>query len=67
MNTATLTPRETEVLTWIQNGKTSFEIGKILGISENTVETYVARVRGKLNASTRSQAVAIAIASKLLS
>ena len=43
-----LTARETEVLYWLQLGKTNGEIGQILGISERTAETHALRSYPKL-------------------
>lgn len=56
-----LTKREREVLTWIAVGKTSWEIAKILGITERTVNWLVAQASRKLDAVTRTQAVVNAI------
>ncbi len=55
-----LTPRETEVMTWLKNGKTNWEIAVILGITERTVKFHITNIMSKLNASTRSHAVALA-------
>jgi LuxR family quorum sensing-dependent transcriptional regulator len=62
--TAKLTPRERECLSWVAAGKTDWEISQILGIAEQTVHEYVQNALIKLNATTRAQAVAIAIFSK---
>ena len=35
--TASLTPRETEVLSWIAKGKTNRDVAEILGMSPRTV------------------------------
>lgn len=61
-----LSERERECLLWTAEGKTSFEIGKIIGISEHTVNYYLNTAASKLEASNRVQAVAIAIKSGLL-
>ncbi|GHC69729.1 LuxR family transcriptional regulator [Limoniibacter endophyticus] len=53
--------REMEILTWIALGKTSWETSVILGISERTVHVHLSTIRGKLNVSTTTQAVAIAL------
>lgn len=60
-----LTPREREVLGWMIEGKTNWEIAQIAGRSEHTVRHQVARLLAKLTASNRAQAVAKAIAMKL--
>ncbi len=56
-----LTRRERECLTWVASGKTDWEISQILNIAEQTVHEYVQNALIKLNATTRAQAVAIAI------
>lgn len=53
-----LSPRELDVLLWLKEGKTYWEIGKILNISEHTVETHLRRARAKLNVATKEQAIA---------
>ena len=53
--------REHQVLSWTSQGKTSFEIAKILGLSENTINNYVLNATKKLGASNRSHAVSKAI------
>lgn len=53
-----LSPRELDVLLWLKEGKTYWEIGQILGISEHTVETHLRRAREKLNVATKEQAIA---------
>jgi DNA-binding CsgD family transcriptional regulator len=56
-----LSSRETEILEWIEQGKSTWDVSAILGISERTVGFHVANVRRKLGACNRAQAVAIAI------
>ncbi len=51
-----LTPRETEVLYWIRQGKRDSEIALILGISRRTAETHVFRILKKLSVETRTAA-----------
>lgn len=58
--------RERECLLWTAEGKTSFEIGKIIGISEHTVNYYLNTAAGKLDATNRVQAVAIALRTGVL-
>lgn len=62
----TLTPRERECLLWLAEGKTDWEIGAILGISQRTVATHVERLRGKLGAATRAHAAVTALRLGLL-
>jgi DNA-binding CsgD family transcriptional regulator len=52
-----LTGREKECLVWCSEGKTSWEISKILGISERTVFFHMQNASRKLGASNRIQAV----------
>ncbi|MBS0472978.1 MAG: LuxR family transcriptional regulator [Proteobacteria bacterium] len=59
-----LTPRERECLSWVASGKTDWEISQILNIAEQTVHEYVQNALIKLNATTRAQAVAIAIVTR---
>ena len=55
-----LTPRQLQVLSWVVQGKSDWEMGQILFISEKTVNFHVERAKLKLNASTRLQAALIA-------
>jgi DNA-binding NarL/FixJ family response regulator len=52
-----LTPREIEVLGMMVEGWGNREISSRLGISEHTVKFHVASIMGKLNASSRTEAV----------
>ncbi|MEN3975607.1 LuxR C-terminal-related transcriptional regulator [Emcibacter sp. SYSU 3D8] len=53
-----LTSREIECLTWAARGKTDQEIGVILAISPSTARFHIDNATQKLNAVTRTQAVA---------
>lgn len=64
---ARLSPREREVLQWIAAGKTDWEIGRILSITERAVKFHAAGARRKLLAANRTHAVAIAVYSGLIS
>ena len=55
-----LTPRETEILGLVAEGRTNGEIGKQLFISTKTVSVHVSNVLGKLGAGSRTEAAAIA-------
>ena len=56
-----LTQREREILLWASEGKTDWEIGAILGISQFTADKYMRRLKEKLNASTRTHVIARAL------
>jgi LuxR family quorum-sensing transcriptional regulator LasR len=60
-NEVHLTPREFEVIKWVKEGKSSWEIGKILGCSEATVNFHINNLRLKFNVHNRQQAVIKAI------
>lgn len=62
-----LSERELQVLAWVRDGKTNYEIGQILDISPLTVKNHVQKILRKLNVSNRAQAVASAVASGLIS
>ncbi|HEX8264818.1 MAG TPA: response regulator transcription factor [Pyrinomonadaceae bacterium] len=57
----TLSPRETEVLRLVSGGNRNQDIAVKLFISEETVKIHVRHILEKLNASDRTQAVAIAL------
>lgn len=56
-----LTLRELTILNWVKNGKTNWEIAKIMGVTERTIRFHVESIFSKLNVTSRSQAVATAI------
>jgi DNA-binding NarL/FixJ family response regulator len=60
LSTASLTPRETEVLSWIAKGKTNRDVGEILGLSPRTVNKHLEHVFEKLGVETRAAAAALA-------
>ena len=57
---AALTPRETEVLSWVAKGKTNRDVGDILGLSPRTVNKHLEHVFEKLGVETRAAATALA-------
>jgi DNA-binding CsgD family transcriptional regulator len=57
-----LSPREHQVVELLACGNTGEEVAERLGISPATVRVHVRNATGKLGASTRTQAVAIAVA-----
>jgi DNA-binding NarL/FixJ family response regulator len=61
MGTEDLTPRESDVLEQIVQGKSNKEIATELDISEATVKTHINSLLGKLGVSDRTQAATAAI------
>ena len=59
--TARLSPRETEVLGLLGDGKTTAEIAAKLKISLKTVNEYCARLKRKLDAAKFNQLLRIAV------
>jgi LuxR family maltose regulon positive regulatory protein len=55
------TERELEVIAMLPTSLTTREIGDELFLSRNTIKTYLRRVYLKLNASSREEAVIIAV------
>jgi DNA-binding NarL/FixJ family response regulator len=56
-NQGLLSPRETEVLTYIAKGFSFNEIAELLGMSAHTVTTHVKRIYQKLAVHSRGEAV----------
>jgi DNA-binding CsgD family transcriptional regulator len=52
-----LTPRELESLRWTMDGKTAWEVGDTLGISERTAVLHVNNAMHKLSCANKHQAV----------
>jgi DNA-binding NarL/FixJ family response regulator len=61
MSDEALTSREIEVLSQVAEGNRNRDIGEKLFITEETVKVHLKNIMGKLGASDRTQAVAIAI------
>ena len=55
-----LTPRESEILALVAEGRSNGEIGRQLFISTKTVSVHVSNILGKLGAAGRTEAAAIA-------
>ncbi|ANI21638.1 hypothetical protein AB870_25750 [Pandoraea faecigallinarum] len=55
-----LTPRERECLAWVARGKTSWEIGRILTISEHGVVFHLRSAMRKFDVSSRHRAAKLA-------
>jgi DNA-binding CsgD family transcriptional regulator len=58
--------RESQVLRWVAAGKSDWEIGMILRISEKTVNCHVQHAKRKLGVGTRIQAVVAAMREGLI-
>jgi DNA-binding CsgD family transcriptional regulator len=56
-----LTPREAEVLFWISQGKSNYDIGVILGAKTGTICKHVEHIFGKLNVENRTAAAVVAL------
>jgi DNA-binding NarL/FixJ family response regulator len=56
-----LTPRATETLLWLAQGKTNSDIATILGITESTVKKHVQEIFEKLGIETRGAATVRAL------
>jgi len=67
VESATLSRREGQVLALIAAGAANKEISRELGIAERTAKAHVTSIFNKLGASSRAEAVAIALRSGLLS
>jgi len=61
-----LTSRELECIHWAAMGKTSWEIGRILGLAERTINFHIARACEKLGVYRRQAAITLAIQRGLL-
>jgi LuxR family quorum sensing-dependent transcriptional regulator len=61
-----LTQREREVIAWASQGKSAWETGEILNITQRTAEQHLANAAHKLGAVNRTHTVAIAIRNKII-
>lgn len=61
-----ISDRERECLGWVAEGKTTLDIATILGVSANTINSYLAHVIQKLSARNRTMAIAVAIRSGII-
>jgi LuxR family transcriptional regulator, quorum-sensing system regulator BjaR1 len=60
-NVIPLSSRERECLEWVAVGKSDWEIGEILNISEKTVNAHIERAKRKFEVPSRVQAVVVAM------
>lgn len=61
-----LTERERECMYWVSEGKTTDDVAVILGVSANTVNSYITNAIQKLGSSNRAMAMATAIRSGVI-
>ncbi len=61
-----LSDRERECLFWVSEGKTTDEVAVILGVSSNTVNSYITHAIQKFSATNRAMAIATAIRSGII-
>jgi DNA-binding CsgD family transcriptional regulator len=61
-----ISERERECLCWVSEGKTTDEVAVILGVSSNTVNSYLTHAIQKLSARNRAMAIATAIRAGLI-
>jgi DNA-binding CsgD family transcriptional regulator len=52
-----LTPRQLEILHWVREGKTNWEIGAILNCSAETVKKHLQRIYRRLGVENRVAAL----------
>lgn len=65
-DTVRLTPRETQSLHWAACGKSAWETATILGLCEGTVSQYLHSAARKLNADSKTHALALAVDAEIL-
>ncbi|HJV63475.1 MAG TPA: helix-turn-helix domain-containing protein [Albitalea sp.] len=61
-----VTARELECLRWTAEGKTAWEVGRILGISAQTAARHLNNAARKLGCVSKHQAVVKALRTKLI-
>jgi DNA-binding CsgD family transcriptional regulator len=63
---AQLSPREKQCLGWAARGKSSWDIAKIMRITEHTVNFHLKNAMKKLNTSSRTVAAIKAVQLRLI-
>ena len=64
--TPNLTPRQLEILSYVAKGLNNREIAPLIGIGPDCVKAHLKTAFARLGATSRSEAVAIAVNSKLI-
>ena len=64
--TPTLTPRQIEILSYVAKGLNNREIAPLIGIGPDCVKAHLKTAFARLGATSRSEAVAIAVNSKMI-
>ena len=65
MSSTPLSGRELQCLEWVSRGKTSWEIGVILSLSERTVNFHILNACRKLNVYGRQAAIRLGFLGEL--
>lgn len=52
-----ITPRQVEIIEWLGWGKTAWEIGQILNISENTVHAHLSNALKRTRTHSQAQLI----------
>jgi DNA-binding CsgD family transcriptional regulator len=63
---ASLTTREQEVLHWVAEAKSNWQISEIIHCAEETVKKHLQHIYRKMGVETRTAAAAIYLRAKLL-
>jgi DNA-binding NarL/FixJ family response regulator len=58
-----LTPRETEILDLIADGRSNAEIAQVLVVEEKTIKNHITRLYSKLNINSRYEAIRLKLGS----
>lgn len=61
-----LSPQEAEIMRWAVRGKSAWETGKLMDLTERTVQFYFRNIYAKLEVATKTQAVARVVREHLI-
>ncbi|CAN5178365.1 response regulator [soil metagenome] len=62
-----ISERQKEILRWVHEGKTNWEIAQIVGSSETNIKYHMKKIMSKLDAFNRTQAAAKAVSLRVIS